>query len=139
MIAPYGCDDPSVGAKLEAPSQSHLLGTDELGRDVLSRLLYAGRLSLGLSIGPTVLGIALAILAGLPSDYVLGTIDLIFQRLADALQAMPSLVILPVIAAFFDRNRVVAVVAVAALVRPVSGRIVHAATLHRSGTRLSSR
>lgn len=129
LIAPYGYDTLYTAPRLSAPSVAHLFGTDESGRDVLSRILYGGRLSLTLSFAATLAGIVIAVLTGVISGYVLGTFDLVFQRVVDALQALPALVILLVLGALFYGNRTVVLFAVAVLFAPVGGRIFRSATL----------
>src|SRR5690242_7566076 len=64
VIAPYGYDQLFTAPRLLPPSSAHIFGTDESGRDVFSRLLFAGRLSLTLSLVTTVFGVALAVLFG---------------------------------------------------------------------------
>lgn len=129
VIAPYGYDTLYTAPRLSAPSLAHLFGTDESGRDVLSRVLYGGRLSLSLSLAATLAGIVLSVLTGVTSGYVLGAFDLIFQRIVDALQALPSLVVLLVIGALFYGNRLVVLIAVAVLFAPIGGRLYRSAAL----------
>lgn len=129
LIAPYGYDQIFTAPRLSAPSMAHWLGTDESGRDVLSRLLYGGALSLELSLAATVAGIVIALLFGVISGYVLGWFDLGFQRVVDTLQALPALVILLVLAALFHGDRVIVLTAVAVLFAPLGGRLFRSGTL----------
>src|SRR5579859_509981 len=129
LIAPYGYDQLFTAPRLMAPSSAHIFGTDESGRDVFSRLLFAGRLSLTLSLATTVFGVALAVLFGVVSGYAAGWFDLVFQRITDAAQALPVLVILLVLAALYQGSRVVIVTAVALLFAPAAGRLFRSATL----------
>ncbi len=128
-IAPYRYDTMFTAPRLLAPTSSHLFGTDESGRDVLSRVLYGGRVTLTLSLGATALGTALAVVIGTISGYVLGTFDLIFQRVTDALQALPALIVLLVIGALFYGNRIIVLCAVAVLFAPGGGRLFRSAVL----------
>jgi peptide/nickel transport system permease protein len=129
VIAPYGYDQLFVGPKFAPPSSAHWMGTDQLGRDEYSRLLYAGRLSLVIGVGATVVGVALAVLIGVVSGYVLGWFDLVFQRITDAMQALPVLVILLVIASLFKGDQLVVLLAVAVLFAPAGGRLFRSQTL----------
>jgi peptide/nickel transport system permease protein len=129
ILAPFGYDQLFTAPRLLAPSSAHLFGTDESGRDVLSRLLYAGRLSLAISLGATVFGVGLAIVLGVISGYAAGVFDLIFQRVTDAVQALPALVILLVLAAMFRGDRVIILTAVSLLFAPAGGRLFRSATL----------
>jgi peptide/nickel transport system permease protein len=129
ILAPFGYDQLFTAPRLLAPSSAHLFGTDESGRDVLSRLLYAGRLSLAISLGATVFGVGLAIVLGVISGYAAGLFDLIFQRVTDAVQALPALVILLVLAAMFKGDRIIILTAVSLLFAPAGGRLFRSATL----------
>jgi peptide/nickel transport system permease protein len=129
VIAPYNYDQLYTAPRLSAPSTAHIFGTDESGRDVYSRLLYAGRLSLALGLAATALGVAVAVLFGVVSGYAAGLFDLIFQRITDTLQALPVLVVLLVLAALFHGDRIVVLCAVAVLFAPAGGRLFRSATL----------
>ncbi len=132
-IAPYHYDALYTAPRLTAPSGAHLFGTDESGRDVFSRLLFAGRLSLTLSLAATAAGVVVAVLFGVVSGYAAGLFDLIFQRVTDTLQALPVLVILLVLAALFHGDRVIILIAVALLFAPAGGRLFRSATLAMRG------
>ena len=129
MIAPYNYSTLFVGPKLAGPSSSYLFGTDQIGRDLLSRILWGGRMTLALSAIATAMGMVLAVLMGLTSGYFLGVFDLIFQRISDAIQALPGLVVLLVIAALFGGDRVVVLTTVAVLFAPGVGRLFRAEAL----------
>jgi peptide/nickel transport system permease protein len=129
VIAPYGYDQLFVAPRLLGPSSGHWFGTDESGRDVLSRLLFAGRLSLTLSLAATALSVAVSLLFGVVSGYAGGWFDLVFQRITDAVQALPALVILLVLASLYHGDRVVVITAVALLFAPTGGRLYRSATL----------
>ena len=100
FIAPYDPDDINVKAILIAPSWQHWMGTDGLGRDVLSRMLFGGRISLlvGLvAVGiSTVIGIILGAIAG----YYRGWVDTIIMRLVDVMLSIPSFFLILAVIAF---------------------------------------
>ncbi|MDD6816285.1 MAG: ABC transporter permease [Firmicutes bacterium] len=75
------------------PSAQHLLGTDQLGRDVLSRMIYGGRVSLMVGLIPTLISMAIGTVLGLVSGFIGGKIDNIIMRIADVLMAFPSLLL----------------------------------------------
>jgi peptide/nickel transport system permease protein len=131
VIAPYDWDELFTGEKLAGPTRegSHFFGTDQTGRDVFSRVLYGGRLTLMTSFVATVGAITLATLLGVISGYVLGLYDLVFQRLSDGIQALPGLVILMVVAAVFEQNRWAVVGALVILASPASGRVLRSQAL----------
>jgi peptide/nickel transport system permease protein len=90
-IAPYGCDDQDFEASLMPPSRAHLLGTDQLGRDIFSRLLYGARVSLAIAlIGLIVSGLTGIVLGGV-AGYFGGWLDAIIMRSSEILLALPSL------------------------------------------------
>lgn len=93
-VAPYSYTQPDFLARLEGPSMAHLLGTDNLGRDLLSRVIYGTRVSFGISFAAVVLAKTLATLMALISGYFGGWFDKLFQRLVDIWISLPTLVIL---------------------------------------------
>jgi peptide/nickel transport system permease protein len=99
FLAPYGPDEMNILNKLKPPSSEHLLGTDSLGRDTLSRVIYGSQISLMIGFGAigmaTVLGISLGMLAG----YYGGVVNLIIMRLIDCLMSLPMIVFALIIAA----------------------------------------
>jgi peptide/nickel transport system permease protein len=115
LIAPQDPLDQDVMRRLEPPSSEHLFGTDELGRDVFSRVLYGTRISL--PVGFVVIGFALLTgsLLGALAGYVGGAPDLVIMRVADITMAFPSIVLALAIAAVLGpslRNAVIAMIAV---------------------------
>lgn len=97
LIAPYGEAEQDVINRLQAPSLAHLFGTDELGRDVFSRILYGSRVSLVIGILPSVLSLAIGIVLGLLAGYIGGKTDVIIMRIADIMLSIPSLLLAMVI------------------------------------------
>lgn len=98
-IAPYDPYEQNLSAALQKPSSEHWLGTDPLGRDTLSRIIYGTRISL--QVGLIAVGVAAAIgfSLGLISGYFGGLLDTIVMRVVDALMAIPSIVLTLAIAA----------------------------------------
>ena len=88
---PYHVDP--VGNRYSAPGGELILGGDEVGRDVLSRIIYGTRLSLHVGIFSVVLGIAIGAVLGISSAYVSGKFDLVVQRIVDTLMAFPGLIL----------------------------------------------
>lgn len=101
LIMPYGPAQVGVGNILEAPSAAHLLGTDELGRDTLTRVAFGARVSL--QVGLIAVGIALVAgtFLGLLAGYVGGFLDSLIMRIMDGLMAFPALVLALGITAVF--------------------------------------
>lgn len=91
LIAPYGYNDIFVGPRLSAPSPEHILGCDQLGRDLLSRIIYGARVSLVIGLGVSIIAIALSTTIGIISGYFGGKIDMVVQRFVDAWLSIPPL------------------------------------------------
>jgi peptide/nickel transport system permease protein len=92
-VTPYGYDDADILARLRSTSAQHWLGTDNLGRDLLSRLIYGARVSMAVGFGGVALGLVGAGLVGLASGYVGGRLDLVVQRFVDAFMCFPLLLV----------------------------------------------
>jgi peptide/nickel transport system permease protein len=94
LLSPYGFAQTSLAERFIAVSASHWLGTDQLGRDLLTRLMYGARISLYVGFGAVVLGSLLATAIGVLSAYFGGRFDLWLQRVVDAWMAFPPLLLL---------------------------------------------
>ncbi|MDD5190904.1 MAG: ABC transporter permease [Dehalococcoidales bacterium] len=94
FIAPYDPLQSSLRDKLQPPSVTHPMGTDNLGRDLFSRIIYGARISLYIGLGASVINVIVATLLGLVSGYVGGWIDLLLHRFVDLALSLPSLIIL---------------------------------------------
>ena len=94
VLTPYPYDKLNLVDRLQGSSARHLLGTDSLGRDLLSRLIYGARLSLTVGLAATTINVVVAVLVGGTSGFLGGKLDLIMQRFVDAWIAFPGLLIL---------------------------------------------
>jgi peptide/nickel transport system permease protein len=92
-IAPHPWDTISIRTRFQPPSATYWLGTDEYGRDVLSRLLMGTRLSLAMGLGATLISIAGGVPLGLVAGYFRGKTDEILMRAADVLMAIPAIML----------------------------------------------
>jgi peptide/nickel transport system permease protein len=92
-IAPYSAEQTDFDALLAGPSREHLLGTDDLGRDTLSRIIYGARASMLAGFFATVLAMAAAVPIGLVAGYYRGRVDSVIARLTDVLLAFPFLIL----------------------------------------------
>lgn len=97
FIAPYGYNDISPIERLQAPSWEHWFGTDNLGRDVLSRCIHGAQLSVIIGCAAAGLATVISAAVGIVSGYFGGRFDLIVQRFVDAWQSFPDLIILIVV------------------------------------------
>jgi peptide/nickel transport system permease protein len=116
-------------AVLKAPGLRALFGTDELGRDVFSRVIYGLRTSLSVALG----SVALAVLVGLPigsiAGYVGGVIDTLLMRSIDLLLAFPALLLAIVLIAILGAGEAVTIIAIGVIFIPIVARVVRAAVL----------
>lgn len=94
VIAPYGYAETRLLHRFRASSIEHWLGTDQLGRDLLSRIIYGTRASLTVSLGATALGTLMGALIGVTSAFFGGRYDLGVQRVVDAWESIPNLLLL---------------------------------------------
>jgi peptide/nickel transport system permease protein len=125
-IAPYPADKADYNALLAHSSRAHLLGTDELGRDVFSRLVWGARASIIAGVVATMLAMLIAVPLGLIAGYYRGWIDPVIARLTDVLLAFPFLILAVGFAAIFGpslRNATIAlgIAAVPPLIRVARG------------------
>src|SRR5205085_12502639 len=127
FVAPH---DPAaiVGIPLQRPDGAFLLGTDPLGRDVLSRVLWGGRSIVGLSLLATSLAYVVGVSIGLVAGYKRSLVDPLLMRAMDVLLAVPPLLLLLVLATGAGRSIPVLVLGVVLVHVPSIARIVRAAT-----------
>jgi peptide/nickel transport system permease protein len=129
LIAPYGPLTPDFLHALAGPSSAHLLGTDALGRDVLSRLMYGARPSL-LACAVTVLvALGLGVSGGLIAGYTGGWTDSVVSRFGDVLLSVPAFIILLVVVTIFPTGLTLASVTLGVLFSPAIMRVVRSAVL----------
>lgn len=118
----YESQDTSLGAS--APSAAHWLGTDPLGRDLLTRILYGGRMSLLVGIAATVVSLIIGVLYGAIAGYARGRTDAIMMRIVDILYALPFTIFVIILMVFFGRNVILLFVAIGAVQWLTMARIV---------------
>ena len=97
FVAPYDHLAQSLTDRLQTPSVAHWLGTDELGRDVLSRIIFGARISLTIGLVPTLISMAIGTVLGLCAGVYGGKVDFVIMRLADVMLAFPSLLLAMVV------------------------------------------
>ncbi len=129
LITPYAPNAFDFDARLAGPSSSHWFGTDELGRDLFSRVLYGGRLDLVIAAGGTLVGMGMAIVWGGLAALRGGWIDDGLMRVADVLMAMPALMLALVLAAAFGASGVSLTIIIGVLLSPWAARVIRTAFL----------
>lgn len=128
LIAPYGFNDMDLQSIYSGPSLKHLCGTDGLGRDILTRLLYGGRYSLALGLSASVFGSLVGIVLGSIAGYFGGAIEAGIMRLMDVWSSLPSMLLCILVstalgAGFFNTVLALAVGEVPVCVRLIRGQI----------------
>lgn len=129
LISPHDPLAQSPRNRLEAPSAENLMGRDAFGRDIFTRVLYAGRVSLVVGISSVLLGGLLGIFTGLVAAYFGGWIEVTLMRLIDILMAFPSLILGLVVMAVLGGGARNMILAIGIVFAPGFARVVHATTL----------
>lgn len=128
-IAPHDYDLANFSLARQGPSQTHPLGNDEIGRDILSRLMHGARISLQLGIISVSIGISVGVLMGILSGYFGGVINLAIMGIVDIMLAFPSILLAIMLVAFLGPSLQNAMIAIGVLSIPVYTRLVRSSTL----------
>ena len=129
VIAPYEPDKMHIKDKLQGPSADYWLGTDDKGRDILSRLLWGARISLTVGIVSTIIGAAVGIALGIVSGFYGGRVDSFIMRVCDVLLAFPGILLALAIVSVLGASTINVIFAVAFFAIPTFARIVRGSTL----------
>ena len=129
QLAPHDPARSSLRNILKPPNANYLLGSDDLGRDVLSRLMFAGRLSLLASVQAVSIALAIGLPLGLISGYVGGWVDTVIMRFNDALMSFPALILAVVIVGLLGPSLTNAMTAIGLVYAPRIMRVVRGSTL----------
>jgi len=127
-VAPYSPLDLDVVQMLQPPSAAHWLGTDELGRDVLSRAIYAARISMEVSLIAVTVGLVGGTLIGMAAAYFGGLADLVLMRAMDLLFSFPAILLAVVLMASLGTNVLNAMIAIGIVFIPGFSRLARAST-----------
>jgi peptide/nickel transport system permease protein len=127
-IGPYNPSSQDF-TLLSGPSLAHPFGTDSLGRDILSRVIYASRVELSVSLSAVFIGVAIAAVMGMVSGYLGGVTDIVIQRLNDIWLAFPGLILLLIIASVLGASPRTLVIALVIGIIPSTSRIIRGAVL----------
>ncbi|MFQ6067316.1 MAG: ABC transporter permease [bacterium] len=128
-LAPYDPIAMSLGNRLAPPSTAHLLGTDELGRDILSRIVYGTGVALKIMIIVLMIDLPLGVLLGIVAGYFGGWIDEVIMRIADIFMAFPRLILAMAIGAALGPSLVNTMIAIAITMWPTYARLARGETL----------
>jgi peptide/nickel transport system permease protein len=136
QIAPFPYDEGLGTDRLQGYSAKHWLGTDNLGRDMFSRIVYGSRISIAVGFGAVFVGTGLATILGILSGYIGGRFDLIFQRIVDAWIAFPAIVLLVFLVTILTSNKtgsitsvVIVAITLGLVVTGSSSRVIRSAVI----------
>ncbi|HEY2996754.1 MAG TPA: ABC transporter permease [Methylomirabilota bacterium] len=128
-IAPYGYDESVRGARMKAPGAAHWLGTDNLSRDIWSRVVYGARVEITVGFFTVALALVAASAIGVSSAYFGGAWDLVVQRVVDAWLSFPYLIIILSVMAVLGPGLVNVILSLALLLSATNSRVIRGATL----------
>ncbi|HXE16385.1 MAG TPA: nickel transporter permease [Stellaceae bacterium] len=129
LLAPYGPDAQSLADRLQQPGSAHWLGTDELGRDILSRLIYGARVTLGIVALVSVVTAPIGLLVGCVAGYFGSWVEAVLMRVTDVFLALPRLILALAFVAALGPGIVNAVLAIAIVSWPPYARVARAESL----------
>ena len=134
LLAPYDPATQNLGNRLAFPSAEHWFGTDELGRDILSRILYGGRVTLGMVIAVVVLVAPIGLAIGCIAGYFGGIVDTVLMRVTDVFLAFPRLILALAFVAALKPCVESAILAIALTAWPPYARLARAETMTVRGS-----
>ncbi len=129
LLAPFGPLEQDLVNNYAGPSLEHPLGTDELGRDTLSRLLYGSRVSLGIAVSSVIIGVFVGAVLGLVAAYSGGVVDSVIMRVMDVMLALPGILLGIAIVVVLGNGVINTVIAVAVFSIPTFARLVRGSAL----------
>jgi peptide/nickel transport system permease protein len=129
LLAPYDPLKADFRAMNKPPSKQHVLGTDQVGRDTLSRVIYGARTSLFVAFSAVVLGTTVGSLWGVACGYLRGRFDLISQRIMEILQSFPDLILAMAISMAIGTGLSAVILAIAITRIPFGGRVIRSVAL----------
>lgn len=129
LLAPYDPYAVDLGNKLQAPSWEHWMGTDDKGRDILSRIIYGSRLSMGVGFAAVLFGAFFGIIMGLVAGYYGGWVDSVISRILDVMLAFPGILLALAIISALGPSLFNVMVAVGIFSVPLFARIARGSTM----------
>jgi oligopeptide transport system permease protein len=123
-VLPYGYEEQKLELGASAPGATHWLGTDTLGRDLLVRLLYGGRISLGVGLAATFVALSIGVVYGAVAGFFGGKLDAALMRIVDILYSLPFPIFVILLMVFFGKNIILLFVAIGAVEWLTMARIV---------------
>ncbi|RIK36935.1 MAG: ABC transporter permease [Chloroflexi bacterium] len=134
VLAPYDPQEADYSAIRQAPSAAHLLGADDIGRDVLSRIIFGARITLVVSITSVLIGDLIGFLWGVLSGYLGGRFDLVSQRVLDVLFSFPAIILALLLLVAIGAGLTTVIIAIAITRIPGSTRVIRSVVLSVKST-----
>lgn len=128
-IAPYGAAAQDIPSRLQGPSTAHLFGTDDLGRDILSRIIFGTRVELSVALPSVGAALVAGLILGLAAGYLGGRADAALIVLMDSVQAFPALVLALILLVLLGASLVSLIVVIAVAFTPQFARVTRASVL----------
>jgi len=129
LIAPYNYSEQDIPNRMQGPSETYWLGTDHLGRDIFSRLVYGSRIAFGTALPSVAIALTAGIFFGLIAGYVGGKVDNVIVVIMDTLQAFPSIMLSLAILALLGPSLVNVIIVIGITWMPNYARVIRAQTL----------
>jgi peptide/nickel transport system permease protein len=129
VFAPYGADAQNIVARLHGPSRAHVLGTDGLGRDLLSRVIFGTRIALGVSIPAVTAALLIGLVLGVLAGYARGVVDSVMIVIMDTLQAFPAVILALALLALLGPSLRNVIIVIAVAFTPNYARVARAMVL----------
>jgi peptide/nickel transport system permease protein len=129
LIAPYSPTSNDFASMTEAPSWTHLLGTDQFGRDLLSRIIFGARTALIVGLSSAIVGGVAGLVLGVASAYFGGKLDLVFQRIFDVVMAFPLIIMALAMVSIFGAGMHNVIIAITIPLIPRCARVVRSSAL----------
>ncbi len=129
LLAPFPYDRVGTGTPLQGPSGEHVMGTDQLGRDLASRVVYGARISMIVGLSVLAISTLISFLIGVTSGFAGGIYDLVVQRVMDAVQSMPGIILALALVNFAGRELRNVIIVIALILVSGMARVMRSATL----------
>jgi peptide/nickel transport system permease protein len=128
-FSPKPASETNIADSLQSPNWEHPFGTDQLGRDILSRVIHGARSAMIIGVAATTLGLLAGTLIGMVSAYAGGLVDLTINRVMDSFMALPPLILLLVLVTVLSPSRLTVIIVLIFFLAPSSSRVIRGSTL----------